>query len=70
MRQSAKTMKVDRLFEMFWDVKDAIEENTDGTMSMSVVIRPKYGKFSIYVWYFLEIIRDLCKNLTFKKHRI
>lgn len=63
-------MKADRLFEMFWDVKDTIEENTDGTMSMSVVIRPKYGKFFIYVWYFLEIIRDLCKNLTSKKHRI
>lgn len=63
-------MKVDRLFEMFWDIKDEIEENADGTMSMSVVISPKYGKFFIYVWYILEIIRDLCKNLTFKNKRI
>ena len=67
MEQSAKTMKADRLFELFWDIKDEIEENADGTMSMSVVISPKYGKFFVYVWYFLEIIRDLCKNLIFKK---
>ena len=40
-------MKVDRLFEMFWDVKDEIEENADGTMSMSVVINPKYGSLLI-----------------------
>ena len=63
-------MKQDKLFRFFGDIKDEIEENTDGTMSMSVVISPKYGKFFVYVWYFLEIIRDLCKNLTFKKHRI
>ena len=70
MSQILRIMKTDRLIELFWDVKDNIEENADGTMSMSVIIRPKYGKFFIYVWYFLEIIRDLCKNLTFKKHRI
>lgn len=63
-------MKQDKLFRLFWNIKDEIEENADGTMLMSVVISPKYGKFFIYVWYFLEIIRDLCKNLTFKKHRI
>lgn len=63
-------MKEDKLFKMFWDIKDEIEENVDGTMSMSVVISPKYGKFFIYVWYILEIIRDLCKNLTFKNRRI
>lgn len=67
MRQSAKTMKEDRLFELFWEIKDEIEENADGTMSMSVVISPKYGKFFMYIWYILNTINELCKNLTFKK---
>lgn len=67
MRQSAKTMKVDRLFELFWEIKDEIEENADGTMSMSVVISPKYGKFFMYIWYILNTINELCKNLIFKK---
>lgn len=60
-------MKADRLFELFWDIKDEIEENADGTMSMSVVIRPKYGKFFIYIWYILNTINELCKSLIFKK---
>lgn len=60
-------MKVDRLFEMFWEIKDEIEENADGTMSMSVVISPKYGKFFMYIWYILNTINELCKNLIFKK---
>lgn len=67
MRQSAKTMKEDRLFELFWEIKDEIEENADGTMSMSVVISPKYGQFFMYIWYILNTINELCKNLTFKK---
>ena len=60
-------MKVDRLFELFWEIKDEIEENADGTMSMSVVISPKYGKFFMYIWYILNTINELCKNLIFKK---
>lgn len=60
-------MKADRLFELFWDIKDEIEENADSTMSMSVVIRPKYGKFFMYIWYILNTINELCRNLIFKK---
>lgn len=60
-------MKIDRLFKMFWEIKDEIIENSDGTMSMSVVISPKYGRFSMYIWYILDRIKELCKNLTFKK---
>lgn len=63
-------MKSDKLFGVFWNIKDDVIENSDGTMSMSVVISPKYGKFFMYIWYILNTINELCKNLTFKKHRI
>lgn len=60
-------MKEDRLFELFWEIKDEIEENADGTMSMSLVISPKYGKFSIIIWFILNKVIELCKSLIFKK---
>ena len=60
-------MKSDKLFGVFWNIKDDVIENSDGTMSMSVVISPKYGKFFMYIWYILNTINELCKNLTFKK---
>lgn len=60
-------MKSDKLFEIFWNIKDETIENPDGTMSMSVVISPKYGKFSTIIWFILDKVIELCKSLTFKK---
>ena len=60
-------MKSDKLFGIFWNIKDETIKNPDGTMSMSVVISPKCGKFSIIIWFIVDKVIELCKNLTFKK---
>lgn len=60
-------MKSDKLFGIFWNIKDDVIENSDGTMSMSLVISPKYGKFSIIIWFILNKVIELCKSLIFKK---
>lgn len=60
-------MKSDELFEIFWDIKDKTIKNPDNTMSLSVVISPKYGKFSTIIWFILEKFIELCKSLIFKK---
>lgn len=60
-------MKSDELFEIFWDIKDKTIKNPDNTMSLSVVISPKYGKLSVVIWFILEKFIELCKSLISKK---
>lgn len=60
-------MEQNKLFKIFWEIKHEVTENSDGTMSISLVASPKYGRFFMYIWYILDRIINICKNLTFKK---
>lgn len=60
-------MAQDKLFEMFFSIKDEITYHKNNTFSCDVIIAPKYGKIGIFVWYILNILKELCKSLIFKK---
>lgn len=52
-KEKLKAKLNDILFKIFWKTKDEIITNENKTMSLEVVLIPRFGRLGAIVWFFL-----------------
>lgn len=48
----------DKLINFFFIIRENVESNENGTMSISLDVKSRFGNFGLFLWTILEIIRE------------
>ena len=48
----------DKLINFFFIIRENVESNENGTMSISLNVKSRFGHLGIFVWWLLETIRS------------
>ena len=48
----------DKLINFFFKIQENVEPDENGTMSISLNVKSRFGIFGLFLWTILEIIRE------------
>ena len=48
----------DKLINFFFKIQENVEPSENGTMSISLNVKSRFGNLGIFVWWLLETIRS------------
>ena len=48
----------DKLINFFFKIQENVEPSENGTMSISLDVKSRFGHLGIFVWWLLETIRS------------
>lgn len=59
----------DKLINFFFIIRENVEPNENGTMSISLNVKSRFGKLGLFLWTILETIREGLVNGKLQKTR-
>ena len=59
----------DKLINFFFIIRENVESNENGTMSISLNVKSRFGNFGLFLWTILETIREGLVNGKLQKTR-
>lgn len=48
----------DKLINFFFIIRENVEPSENGTMSISLNVKPRFGKLGLFLWVILATVRE------------
>ena len=48
----------DKLINFFFKIQETVESNENGTMSISLDVKSRFGNLGLFLWTILETVRE------------